>query len=165
MNRIIIIGLIILTIILGVFVSNFNQQNTNLKIYINELEYKIEQKIEQIDNLVLLKIKLENKVSELEDQLITVQHFDNQNRVSYGYSKKNTNFTGDLIESQIYGEFTGWEGETIFKMMDGSIWQQVSYDYIYHYAYMPSIIIYTKSGSYYMKVQGINDEIQVRRIK
>ena len=31
---------------------------------------------------------------------------------------------GSVIESKIDGEFEGWEGDTIFKMMNGQIWQQ-----------------------------------------
>ena len=68
------------------------------------------------------------------------------------------------MESQIDGDFEGWDGNTIFKMMNGTIWQQVSYDYTYHYAFMPTVIIYKKSGAYYMKVEGVDKEIKVRRL-
>jgi hypothetical protein len=33
----------------------------------------------------------------------------------------------NVIETQISGEFKGWDGETIFKMMNGQIWQQSTY--------------------------------------
>ena len=39
----------------------------------------------------------------------------------------------DLIESKIDGEFEGWSGETLFKFANGQIWQQVTYNYTYHY--------------------------------
>jgi hypothetical protein len=32
----------------------------------------------------------------------------------------------DVIESQIDGDFEGWDGETIFKLTNGEIWQQRS---------------------------------------
>ena len=41
-----------------------------------------------------------------------------------------------VVESQIDGDFNGWEGETIVKLMNGQIWQQAEYHYEYHYAYM-----------------------------
>ena len=37
--------------------------------------------------------------------------------------------TPAVIESQIDGEFEGWEGETVFVLTNGQIWQQSSYDY------------------------------------
>jgi hypothetical protein len=70
-----------------------------------------------------------------------------------------------VIESQIDGDFEGWEGETIFKLTNGQIWQQASYDYAYNYAYMPEVIIYKTSGGYKMKVEDIEDVIDVVRIK
>jgi hypothetical protein len=43
-------------------------------------------------------------------------------------------------EGQISGEFKGWEGETIYMLMDGHIIQQSEYHYHYHYAYAPKVI-------------------------
>jgi len=31
------------------------------------------------------------------------------------------------IESRVDGEFEGWDGETIFPLTNGQIWQQVQY--------------------------------------
>ena len=73
--------------------------------------------------------------------------------------------SGGVVESRIDGEFTGWEGETIFKLMNGQIWQQASYAYTYHYAYGPKVLIYRSGGGYKMKVEGVNGEIAVRRLK
>jgi hypothetical protein len=71
---------------------------------------------------------------------------------------------GQVIETQIDGEFEGWEGETIFKMMNGQIWQQSSYAYLYHYAYRPEVIIYKRSSGYEMKVDGVEETINVVQI-
>lgn len=76
-----------------------------------------------------------------------------------------SNYSKGVIETKIDGEFKGWEGETIFKMMNGTIWQQDSYAYTYHYAYMPEVLLYRKSGRIYMKVEGVDSEIAVKRIK
>ena len=69
-----------------------------------------------------------------------------------------------IIETRIDGEFDGWEGETIFKMMNGQVWQQSSYSYLYHYAYSPQVMIYKTSGGYVMKVDGVKETINVVQI-
>lgn len=71
----------------------------------------------------------------------------------------------DVIESRIEGEFEGWDGDTIFKLENGQIWQQSSYAYTYHYAYRPEVLIYKTNGRYKMKVEGIDETIYVERIK
>jgi hypothetical protein len=70
-----------------------------------------------------------------------------------------------VIESRIDGEFTGWDGETIFKLLNGQVWQQSSYAYRYKYAYSPAVLIYQSGGLYKMKVDGVDTEITVRRLK
>ena len=75
------------------------------------------------------------------------------------------NTNSQAIETQISGEFKGWDGETIFKMMNGQIWQQSSYAYMYHYAYSPQVIIYKASSGYVMKVDGVDETINVIKLK
>ena len=73
--------------------------------------------------------------------------------------------SGQVIESQIDGAFNGWDGETVFKLTNGQIWQQSSYAYTYHYAYRPDVMIYRSGGGYKMKVDDVDDEISVQRLK
>ncbi len=73
--------------------------------------------------------------------------------------------TSSVIESQIEDDFEGWEGETIVKLMNGQIWQQVEYHYHYHYAFMPKVIIYRSGGMYKMKVDGIEKAVGVVQLK
>ena len=73
--------------------------------------------------------------------------------------------TSDIIESRIDGDFEGWEGETIVRLMNGQIWQQVEYFYEYHYAYMPEVLIYLSNGAYKMKVDGIETAVGVVQVK
>lgn len=73
--------------------------------------------------------------------------------------------TSDVIESRIDGEFSGWEGETIFKLVNGQIWQQSRYAYKYHYAYSPEVLIYRSGSVYKMRVDSVDGEIAVRRLK
>src|SRR5260370_30591929 len=63
------------------------------------------------------------------------------------------------VETNIRGDYNGWDDEVIYKMDDGSIWEQANYHYHYHYAYHPSVIIYpTKSGACHIKVEDDDDE-------
>ncbi len=73
--------------------------------------------------------------------------------------------SGDVIESQIDGEFEGWEGETIVKLMNGQIWQQTEYHYNYHYAYAPKVMVYRSGGGYKMKVDGTDQAVGVARLR
>ena len=70
-----------------------------------------------------------------------------------------------VIESSINGDFNGWEGETIFKLRNGQIWQQSSYAYLYHYAYSPTVMIYPANGGYKMHVEGVEETINVEKLK
>jgi hypothetical protein len=73
--------------------------------------------------------------------------------------------SSEIIESQIEGEFKGWDGETIFKLINGQIWQQSSYAYTYSYKYRPKVMIFPSSGGFSMQVEGMDQRIQVVRIK
>jgi len=73
--------------------------------------------------------------------------------------------TPDVIEGEIEGEFHGWDGETVFKLTNGQIWQQAEYDYDYEYDYQPNVLIYKTEGGYKMKVEGVEETIYVKRIK
>jgi hypothetical protein len=80
-------------------------------------------------------------------------------------TKPATSGEPSVIESRIDGEFEGWEGETIFKLENGQIWQQSSYAYTYHYSYRPRVVIYKSGTVYKMKVDDVSDTISVRRLK
>lgn len=72
--------------------------------------------------------------------------------------------TPAVIESQVEGDFNGWEGETIIKLTNGQIWQQSSYHYQYHYAFMPKVLIYKSGAGYKAKVEG-TDTVDVTRLR
>ena len=71
----------------------------------------------------------------------------------------------DIIESNISGSFEGWKGETIFKLMNGEIWQQTEYYYEYHYAFSPKVLIIPSAGGYKAKVEGVNKAVGVTRLR
>jgi hypothetical protein len=80
-------------------------------------------------------------------------------------SKPQSRQATKLSQSQIDGDFEGWEGEAIVKLMNGQIWQQNEYFYHYHYAFMPKVLIYLSGGGYKMKVDGIEKSVGVVQIK
>ena len=69
------------------------------------------------------------------------------------------------IESQIAGDFEGWGGETIVKLVNGQVWQQASYHYEYTYSFMPEVLIYQTNGVYKMKVEGADEAVEVIRLR
>jgi hypothetical protein len=73
--------------------------------------------------------------------------------------------TTSVIETQIDDDFEGWDGETIFKLSNGQVWQQAAYAYTYHYAYRPKVLIYLSGSAYRMKVEGVDSAILVKRLK
>lgn len=72
---------------------------------------------------------------------------------------------GSATETQVEGDFNGWEGETIVKLLNGQIWQQTEYHYEYKYAYMPKVLVYSAGGAYKMKVDGLSKAIGVQRLR
>ncbi len=72
---------------------------------------------------------------------------------------------GAVVESKVDGEFEGWDGETVVKLMNGQIWKQTQYHYEYHYAYMPDVLIYKSGSIWKMKVEGTNKAVAVERLK
>ena len=66
------------------------------------------------------------------------------------------------IESQIYGSFTGWHDDALFKLTNGQFWLQAEYRYSYVYSYRPRVVITQDSAGYEMAVEGMNDTVGVR---
>jgi len=58
------------------------------------------------------------------------------------------------------GSWSGWDGDTILQLTDGSVWRQDEYHYEYHYAYRPEVTI--NNGQ--MLVRGMNRAVRVRRL-
>lgn len=163
----VIVGILFLVGFILLF-QKLSSSQENVRILISQvdsLEADLIEAKEKISELEEANSEQEATNSELEEKLSDVQHFDDSGAIGQGFTETWTNYTGQVLETKIDGKFEGWEGETIFKMMNGTIWQQTSYSYKYHYAYMPSVIIYKKRGTYYMKVEDVDDEIQVRQIK
>ena len=80
-------------------------------------------------------------------------------------SSGNSTTGGEIIDSQIDGDFEGFEGETIYKLMNGQIWQQSEYWYHYSYSFMPSVLIFKTGSGYKMQVEGVDKVVGVIRLK
>ncbi len=64
------------------------------------------------------------------------------------------------VTLRIDGTWTGWAGDTIVQLTDGSVWRQDEYRYEYRYAYRPQVVV--TGGK--MEVAGMNRAVRVRRI-
>lgn len=72
---------------------------------------------------------------------------------------------GPDIESRIDGESCGFEGDTIFPLINGQIWQQSEYYYRYRYAYRPAVHIFCEHGIWRIRIEGIDRAVRVIRLK
>lgn len=74
-----------------------------------------------------------------------------------------------VIRTCIEGEFTGWQGQSVFPLCNGQVWMQSSYQYHYTYRYQPRVLIYGTQGTggtiYRMQVDGVSRVIPVVRIR
>lgn len=68
------------------------------------------------------------------------------------------------IESQIYGAFTGWHGDALFKLVNGQYWLQAEYKYRYKYQYRPRVVIIQSGSGYEMEVEGMEESVRVRHV-
>lgn len=69
-----------------------------------------------------------------------------------------------VCESQIDGEYKGWDGHSVYRLVNGQIWQQASYRYMYRYAYRPRVTVIEESGRYMMYVEGEQEGQHVKRV-
>jgi hypothetical protein len=69
------------------------------------------------------------------------------------------------IESRIDGECKGWEGKTLFKFINGQIWEQAVNRYRYFYKYRPVARIWANGSQYLLEIEGVNEKLPVRKVK
>ena len=70
-----------------------------------------------------------------------------------------------VVDSQIVSNFDGWDGETIFDLANGQVWQQSGPGVAVHVAVRPRAFVYRKAGSFRMQVQGVNTNVPVTRLR
>ena len=70
----------------------------------------------------------------------------------------------DVIESNINGDFKGWDGASSFSLVNGDVWVQDEYGSLFANLYRPKVFIYRISdGTYKMKIEGVDQIITVKR--
>jgi hypothetical protein len=70
------------------------------------------------------------------------------------------------IRSRYVGDFTGWDGKTVFRLENGQAWQQIESGRMSWKATNPMITIKRGfMGSYVLKVEGVNKTVRVKRIE
>ena len=76
----------------------------------------------------------------------------------------------DHLEARLVGDFTGWTGNTKFRLDNGQVWEQTK-NYIPNYEprepiSQPRVTISRGlMGSYNLRVEGVKRIVQVKRIK
>ncbi|MGB9428747.1 MAG: hypothetical protein WCC11_02545 [Gammaproteobacteria bacterium] len=74
--------------------------------------------------------------------------------------------TPSRIETRIAGMFTGWTGDTIFKLENGQVWQQIATGYFTNVELdHPQVIIKKLAFGYLLTLPGQGETVFVRRIK
>ncbi|MES2329160.1 MAG: hypothetical protein V4539_06115 [Bacteroidota bacterium] len=64
----------------------------------------------------------------------------------------------EVIESNIAGDFKGYDGTTSFKLQNGQDWKQdETTSNVFSNLFRPAVIIYLTSEGYKMKIEGLNE--------
>lgn len=70
-----------------------------------------------------------------------------------------------MMETRMAGDFTGWDGRSVFHFANGQVWQQVSFGTVYQFARSPRVTLVATGSGWRMQVDGVPQSIQVRRIR
>jgi hypothetical protein len=70
-----------------------------------------------------------------------------------------------VADSPIVSDFDGWDGETLFELQNGQIWQQSGPGVAVHVFVRPRAILYRDGSVHRMHVQGVQTTVQVARIQ
>lgn len=72
----------------------------------------------------------------------------------------------DEIESRLVGRFKGWKKGTLFELENGQVWRCIDERDVYGERDNPKVTIRRNFvGSYWLKVEGLNAQARVRRIR
>ena len=70
------------------------------------------------------------------------------------------------IESRLIGEFTGWQGNTTFRLENGQVWRQAERGRLVFRADAPLVTIRRGAfGTYRLSIEGVNRAVRVRRVE
>ena len=72
---------------------------------------------------------------------------------------------GEIIETHVQGNFTGWKHGTQFQLVNGQVWEQESPDYFYYHYHGIRVTIEAEGSVGVMSVAGIPQTVTVRRVR
>lgn len=70
-----------------------------------------------------------------------------------------------VTEGVIVSEFRGFSGNSKFQFNNGQVWEQAEYKYAYCYAYRPEAIVVNGINGLVLRVEGMEEQVRVRRVK
>lgn len=79
-------------------------------------------------------------------------------------SRSQTTTSSDYIESRVNGQWEGWQGDTIVRLMNGQIWQQAGLELSLSLKLNPDVTVFQRSGRFYMLVDGEDKPVWVTRL-
>lgn len=71
----------------------------------------------------------------------------------------------NVIETRMAGDFTGWDGSTLFQFANGQLWRQASFGTLYHFQRSPKVTLVATGSGWRLQVEGVPQSIYVRRIR
>jgi hypothetical protein len=69
------------------------------------------------------------------------------------------------VDSRVDGEFEGWTGRTVVQLENGQIWKQRSAAEAYAYRVAPRVQVHRTAAGCHMKVDGVEGEMLVERLR
>ena len=69
-----------------------------------------------------------------------------------------------FINSRIDGEFKGWDGDSIYKLEDGSKWKLASYLYTYNYSTRPNATVWKDGSRYFLTVDSMTERVEITKV-
>lgn len=73
--------------------------------------------------------------------------------------------SASAVESRIDGPFKGFSARARFRLFNGQVWEQRSFNCAYRYSYMPRVVVFRVEEGFRMKVEGVPETVPVRRIR
>ena len=70
-----------------------------------------------------------------------------------------------VIETRMSGDFTGWDGGTLFQFANGQLWRQSSFGTLYQFAREPQVTLVATPSGWRLQVEGVPQSIYVRRVR
>lgn len=67
------------------------------------------------------------------------------------------------FESQIEGDFNGFDDGMEFRLTNGQIWVQKRFMYKYVYKFRPRVKVWSDRGEYLLQIDGVDEMIAVTR--